>query len=168
MALFAIGDLHFSTGSDKPMDIFSGWQGYVERLCDSWRAQVAPDDTVVVAGDISWGMTLETALPDFILIDKGRIIEELSNEELNEKCRQYIEIRSNDPEKTVLVLGEALQTENYKLMPDGSVQLYDHIDEMERIAAALSEAKILVTGLKVSESSLENYFLDKIGGKKDE
>ena len=69
MALFAIGDLHFSTGSDKPMDIFSGWQGYVERLCDSWRAQVAPDDTVVVAGDISWGMTLETALPDFILID---------------------------------------------------------------------------------------------------
>ena len=111
---------------------------------------------------------LHNTATDFILIDKGRIIEELSNEELNEKCRQYIEIRSNDPEKTVLVLGEALQTENYKLMPDGSVQLYDHIDEMERIAAALSEAKILVTGLKVSESSLENYFLNKIGGKKDE
>ena len=69
---------------------------------------------------------LHNTATDFILIDKGRIIEELSNEELNEKCRQYIEIRSNDPEKTVLVLGEALQTENYKLMPDGSVQLYDH------------------------------------------
>lgn len=29
MAIFAIGDLHLSTGCNKPMDIFSGWQDYV-------------------------------------------------------------------------------------------------------------------------------------------
>ncbi len=69
MALFAIGDLHLSTQAGKPMDVFSGWQGYVERLCENWREQVKEEDTVVLAGDISWGMTLETALPDFRLID---------------------------------------------------------------------------------------------------
>jgi len=69
MALYAIGDLHLSTGADKPMDIFSGWQDYVRRICDSWRACVAPEDTVVLAGDTSWGMSLEEALPDFRLID---------------------------------------------------------------------------------------------------
>lgn len=32
MALFAIGDTHLSIGTDKPMDIFGGWQDYKDRL----------------------------------------------------------------------------------------------------------------------------------------
>ena len=33
MALYAIGDLHLSLGSDKPMDVFGGaWVGYVDKL----------------------------------------------------------------------------------------------------------------------------------------
>ena len=32
MSLFAIADLHLSLGTDKPMDVFSGWTDYVERL----------------------------------------------------------------------------------------------------------------------------------------
>ncbi len=65
MALFAIADTHLSFGTDKPMDIFRGWTDYVERLETQWRRLVAPEDTVVIAGDISWGMTMEEALPDF-------------------------------------------------------------------------------------------------------
>ena len=69
MALYAIGDLHLSTGTDKPMDIFEGWRNYVERLCETWTAQVGCDDTVVLAGDISWGMTMEEAKADFDFIE---------------------------------------------------------------------------------------------------
>lgn len=69
MAIFAIGDLHLSTGCDKPMDVFDGWHDYVHRITENWGRQVAPQDTVVLAGDISWGMTLEQALGDFRLID---------------------------------------------------------------------------------------------------
>ena len=33
MALYAIGDLHLSLASEKPMDIFGGaWVGYMEKL----------------------------------------------------------------------------------------------------------------------------------------
>lgn len=33
MALYTIGDLHLSLGSDKPMDIFGDrWQNYVEKI----------------------------------------------------------------------------------------------------------------------------------------
>ena len=32
MALYAIADLHLSLGTDKPMDVFRGWENYVERL----------------------------------------------------------------------------------------------------------------------------------------
>lgn len=65
MALYAIADLHLSLGTDKPMDIFKGWQDYKERLEKNWRALVNDDDTVVVAGDISWAMKLEECYEDF-------------------------------------------------------------------------------------------------------
>ena len=69
MRLFAIADLHLSLGTDKPMDVFEGWDHYVSRLETNWRATVAPDDTVVIAGDISWAMRLGEAVADFRFID---------------------------------------------------------------------------------------------------
>lgn len=71
MSIFAIADLHLSTGAgvNKSMEVFGNrWQGYVEKLCRSWRAVVKPEDTVVIPGDISWGMRLEEALPDLELL----------------------------------------------------------------------------------------------------
>ena len=65
MNLFAIGDPHLSLGKDKPMDIFKGWDHYVERLEKSWRAVVTDQDTVVLNGDISWAMKLEECYADF-------------------------------------------------------------------------------------------------------
>ncbi len=65
MAVYAIADLHLSLGCDKPMDIFKGWKDYLERLENNWRSLVTDDDTVVVAGDISWAMKLEECYEDF-------------------------------------------------------------------------------------------------------
>ncbi len=65
MALYAIADLHLSLGCDKPMDVFPGWHGYVDRLKNNWFSTIHENDTVVIAGDISWGMSLTQALEDF-------------------------------------------------------------------------------------------------------
>ena len=51
MAIFAIGDLHLSLGTDKPMDVFPGWEGYLPKLEANWRRLIAPEDTVLLAGD---------------------------------------------------------------------------------------------------------------------
>lgn len=101
---------------------------------------------------------------DFILIDKGHIIEELSEAELNEKCKQHVEIKTMDPQKAIMVLENKLNTDNFKVMPDNTIQLYDHLDDLEMIAAAMAEEKVLVTGLAVTGDTLEDYFLNKIGG----
>lgn len=69
MSLFAIADTHLSLGTDKPMDIFKGWSGYVDKLRENWESTVSDSDTVVISGDISWGMSLEGALDDFRFID---------------------------------------------------------------------------------------------------
>ena len=52
------------------MDIFGDrWQNYEERLKENWLKLVHDDDTVIIAGDISWAMYLEESLEDFKWID---------------------------------------------------------------------------------------------------
>jgi len=68
MALFVIGDPHLSFGTDKPMDVFRGWQDYTARLERNWRETVAEGDTVVLPGDISWAMSLPEAEADFAFL----------------------------------------------------------------------------------------------------
>lgn len=70
MSLFAIADTHLSFGTDKPMNVFSGWQNFEERLQKNWNSIVTAADTVVIAGDISWGMKLGETLEDFRFLDK--------------------------------------------------------------------------------------------------
>ena len=70
MALYAIADLHLSLTADKPMDAFPGWQDYVARLQRNWIRLVDPEDTVVIGGDVSWGMSLEEAAADFAFLDR--------------------------------------------------------------------------------------------------
>ncbi len=51
------------------MDIFPGWENYVERIRENWERLIGPEDTVVIAGDLSWGMSLEQALVDFRFLE---------------------------------------------------------------------------------------------------
>lgn len=70
MSLFTIADLHLSTVSDHPMDVFgSRWHNYTDKLLKNWRAVVTDEDTVVVPGDISWAMNLAGAREDFAFIE---------------------------------------------------------------------------------------------------
>ena len=67
MRLYAIGDLHlsFGEGVEKPMDIFGPlWAGHAEKLRTNWEAIIRPEDTVIICGDISWGLKLEEAKAD--------------------------------------------------------------------------------------------------------
>ena len=69
MALYTIGDLHLSLGADKPMDVFGGdWENYTEKLRENFSA-LSSEDVTVLCGDLSWGMDLRQALPDFKFID---------------------------------------------------------------------------------------------------
>ena len=69
MALYAIGDLHLSLRSNKPMEIFGdGWRDYVARIREGFSV-LTEDDVTVLCGDLSWGMSLEESLEDFRFID---------------------------------------------------------------------------------------------------
>lgn len=66
MALFAIGDPHLSFQTDKPMEIFGEmWKDHPAKLKHGFAETVAPEDTVLLCGDLSWGMRLEECEEDF-------------------------------------------------------------------------------------------------------
>ena len=70
MALYAIGDLHLSLAVDKSMEIFGpAWENYISRI-EEGLSLLRPEDTLVLAGDTSWGMTLEEAEADFKFLDR--------------------------------------------------------------------------------------------------
>ena len=71
MKVFAISDLHLSKVIPKPMDLFGPrWKDHWERVQANWQC-IGQEDLVLIAGDISWAMYLEDALPD--LLDIGRL-----------------------------------------------------------------------------------------------
>ena len=68
MSLYVIGDTHLSLGGSKPMDVFGGrWENYVDKLREGFST-VRPEDTTVICGDISWGMSLAEAREDFLFL----------------------------------------------------------------------------------------------------
>ena len=72
MSIYAIADLHlsFAPDSDKPMDVFGArWNNHPERIKENWCSTITEDDTVVVAGDISWGLKLDDAVYDLDWVD---------------------------------------------------------------------------------------------------
>ncbi len=65
MAIYAIGDLHLSGHSSKPMSIFGDhWIDHENKIKKSWIKKVKNEDAVLIPGDISWAMTLDEAMID--------------------------------------------------------------------------------------------------------
>lgn len=72
MSIYAISDLHlsFCPTVEKPMDIYGQrWHDHAERLKKNWCDTINTDDTVVIPGDISWGLKLQEAKYDLDWVD---------------------------------------------------------------------------------------------------
>ena len=70
MALYAIGDLHLSLTADKSMEVFGpAWENYVARI-EEGLSVLTDEDTLILAGDTSWGIDLEEAEADFKFLDR--------------------------------------------------------------------------------------------------
>ncbi len=71
MAVYTIADLHLSGSVNKPMDIFGyKWQDHAQKIERAWTRLVTDADTVVIPGDISWGIDLDEAMVDLLWIDR--------------------------------------------------------------------------------------------------
>lgn len=65
MALYALSDLHLSLTSNKPMNIFGdNWNNHDLKMKENWLKKINNNDTVLIAGDISWSMDIDNGIQD--------------------------------------------------------------------------------------------------------
>lgn len=129
MTIFAISDLHLSFANPKPMDIFGDqWRDHAARIAENWNKIVQPEDIVLVAGDISWGMRISEAMPDleFIAARPGRKIMIRGNHDYwwSRQATNRIQ-RMIDPSIT-LMQGTSLVIENVGLTGTRGWRLEDY------------------------------------------
>lgn len=85
MALFAIGDLHLSFQTNKPMDQFGErWVNHTKKIKERFSAEVKEEDTLLLLGDHSWALKPEESVEDFefIMALPGRKILTRGNHDL--------------------------------------------------------------------------------------
>ena len=119
MSVFVIADLHLSLGTDKPMDIFRGWDGYEKRLEENWRKPITDNDTVVIPGDISWAMKLSDTFEDFRFINglPGRKLFLKGNHDYWWETRRKMEmyLKENGFDTIEIVFNSAYAAEGYAI-----------------------------------------------------
>ncbi len=101
---------------------------------------------------------------DYYIIHKGKIIESLTHDELDEKCRQYIKIKTSELPKCITAIEKEFNDAEYTAIDDETLHLFSHTDRAESIAKLLMENHIVTKEFSVMEQSLEEYFLGITGG----
>lgn len=115
MPLYAISDIHLSYANPKPMDIFGeAWKDHDRRIAENWDAIVSPDDTVLIAGDHSWAMRLDEAMPDimYIAARPGRKIMIRGNHDYWWRREATNRMQGLMPEGITLLQGKAVVIDN--------------------------------------------------------
>ena len=94
----------------------------------------------------------------FCIIEKGKVIKELSKEELDIECSKCIVIKTDDVKKVSIVLEKELKTTNYKVVDNEEVRLYNYLENIETVNKTLVKSDINIKQIRETGISLEDYF----------
>lgn len=97
------------------------------------------------------------------IIHKGALLQELTREELLEKCGEYIELQTPDAERACTVI-EEIGITRYKVVDAGIIQIYERLQESSGIVLQLAKHGIQIRGITVKNEALEDYYLNLTGG----
>ena len=106
---------------------------------------------------------LEKIASYYGFLSHGHLIEEITAEDLQAKCRKSLNVKVdkvNEAEKVI----ENLNILDYKAFPNGDVKIYENV-QINSIVSALSAANVMVLGINSSDESVEEYYLNLIKEK---
>lgn len=98
-------------------------------------------------------------------IDGGHILKEVSAEELEDACRKCVCVEVSDTRALACVLDE--KGIDYEILSDTAADVYAHI-RISELVSALAEHDCELISMQEHDESLESYFINLVGGDKDE
>lgn len=98
------------------------------------------------------------------IIKDGQLIKEISQDKLQEECRQYIELVVDDTKFAVTILEEDLDILEYEVLDDKKMKIYSNLDVVGKINSTLAKKGLIVERIGLKGMNLEEYFVELIGG----
>ena len=98
------------------------------------------------------------------ILHKGRLIEQITAKDLDDKCRKFLYIKVDNAAKAAVILNTKLSTSNFEVLPDNVIRLYDYIEESGKVSTTLSIEGVVIEQIMPYSDDLETYFSKLVGG----
>ena len=103
---------------------------------------------------------LEQLACTYAFLSRGKLVEQVSAEELRERCADCVDIGVSDAARYTVLLEQRMPQQRYQVLPDSVVRILDPQQGIEAYSALASEAGLAVFKLERRKTSLEQYYLD--------
>jgi ABC-2 type transport system ATP-binding protein len=104
---------------------------------------------------------------DFVFVNHGCLIEELSAEELSQKTGRFIRIKTDNIDNTAAILENSLGIRNYKVNHEGELLLYERLDDIKTVSKTITDAGQIITRFNPESESLEDYYMRMVGERSE-
>ncbi|WP_042278410.1 ATP-binding cassette domain-containing protein [[Clostridium] dakarense] len=102
------------------------------------------------------------------VINKGKLVEEIRQSDLDERCKKSLEINVDNVNKAVWTIENILKSENYTVLPGDTIKLYDFLDNSGYVSTSFAKEDIVIRQLSYKGDDLEDYFMNLVGGKEND
>lgn len=120
------------------------------------------DVTILISSHIL--AELQNLATHYTFMDSGKIIQDISEKELSAISREHIELKVDSAEKASAVLEQSLGCVSYEVLPGNIVRVYELLGQPDVIVETLVKSNVRLFGIKETQTNLEDYFIELIGG----
>ena len=99
----------------------------------------------------------------FLFIDKGKVLKEVTKQELDLECSRCLVVKTNDTKKTATIFESKLNITDYKVIDSGEIRIYDESAKPDILNKVLIQNDVSISGIYESGVSLEDYFKQLVG-----
>ncbi|WP_373897478.1 ABC transporter ATP-binding protein [Haloimpatiens sp. FM7315] len=98
------------------------------------------------------------------IVDKGVLVDEFTAEELKNRCKRCLPIKTKDVEKAAYIIKNNIKSEDFEVLDSGEICVYDLLDKSAEINVELIKNNIIVTSISTKDKDAEEYFVKMMGG----
>jgi ABC-2 type transport system ATP-binding protein len=137
-------------------------QGIVEVRDTILKLNKEKNITIIISSHIL--EELSKIASNYGIIHEGKLIQELTKEELLNRCSEHIEIKTTQTREACAILEETLNIHNYKVVDTNTIHIQERLQESGAINMTLAAKGIQVNSINTTCDDLETYFLNLTGG----
>lgn len=137
-------------------------QGIVEVRDTILKLNKEKNITIIISSHIL--EELSKIASNYGIIQEGRLIQELTKEQLLDRCSERIEIKTAQTKEACTILEEELRIQDYKVVDSNTIYIQERLNETGLINMTLAAKGIQVNSINTTSDDLETYFLNLTGG----